>query len=178
MNQACDPVTVSEYLVPKGTPLYVSRHNSYPIYLLPDSVYPRDTLYLAIDLRHQGVLVLPKGTPFTGHWLAEQRPEYSAQLQITTAMIYGREYDFPADSEVFLDRCYLNGSEVEMAPFMEEKLQVRKGALKRRIVRYRNRDHVLMDNYLDTTYLRVDTEQIQMRLIRDIVIPVANIPEQ
>jgi len=160
-----------QIVLPEGTALYVSRCTPYPIYLLPETVYPQDVLYLAYDLRHQGEVVLPRGTQMTGTWIAEQAPELSAQLQIISLSLRDREYPCFADSDVFLEKTQLNGAEVEYVPFLEEKIQGRKGPARRRVVRYRNQDYALMDNHLDTIYLRVRTELVRVRLIRDLSLP-------
>jgi hypothetical protein len=157
--------------IPAGTRMYLTKKRAYTFFIQPDTTLLNDSLYVAYDVRINGVTVIPRGTRVTGDWVTESTPVMSAQLQINKIYLSGSGQVAAADSDVYEALSSYNNTEVNDASYLYTQLVYRSTAnVIRRIVREQCQVKVLLDDNLNTTYLEIFTKEIPVIFISDFVV--------
>lgn len=156
--------------IPAGTRIYLTKKNKFSLYIQPNKTITNDNLYVAYDVRVDGVTVIPKGTRVTGDWVTESMPGLAAQLQINWIFLSGSGQEIHADSEIIGCLTNYNGREVGRTPyFYKNKEYKSSGNITRRIAKVGLHHKTLMDNNLDTIYLEISTHEIPVILTEDFI---------
>ena len=154
----------------EGTRIYLKKKKPFPLYIQPDKTLVNDTLYVAYDVRENGITVIPKGSRVIGDWVTESRPTIAAQFQLTRVYINGCGQDIKGDSEVIEATSDYNDREVCNVGHLYKQLEYRGSSnIKRRIADIGCRVKTLLDNHLNTIYLEIFTKEIPITLTQDFV---------
>ena len=156
--------------LPAGTRIYLTKKKSHTLYIQPDNTLVNDNLYVAYDVRFDGITVIPKGTRVTGNWVTESRPSIAAQLQLTRIYVHGPGQDIVADSDVIEAINGFNNEEVDNASHVYKLNHYRSTAnIVRRIVNVNCSVRVLRDTNLNTLYLEIFTKEIPVIITQDFI---------
>lgn len=154
--------------LPAGTRIYLTKKYHHPLYIRPDHTLGNDTLYVAYDVRSNGVTVIPRGTRVKGDWVTESRPVPVAQLQLTRIFLNPVGQEISADSEVIEDLSGYNRGEVDNVSHLYKINQYRSTSnLIRRIVDVNYYVKTLLDEDINTPYLEIYTKEIPVTLTED-----------
>lgn len=156
--------------LPAGTRIYLTKKRPHTLYIQPDNTLINDNLYVAYDVRSDGMTVIPKGTRVMGNWVTESRPSIAAQLQLTRIFINGSGQDISADSDVIEATNGFNNEDVNNASHIYKINEYRSTAnIIRRVANVNCRITVLKDNNLNTLYLEIFTKEIPVILTTDFI---------
>lgn len=90
---------MSKIKIPAGTRIYLTK-NIYSFNIQPGHLFLNDNLYVAYDVKINGVVIIPKNTRVVGDWITEFHPSIVAQLQLSRIFLYGSGQPISADSNV------------------------------------------------------------------------------
>lgn len=156
--------------IPAGTCIYLTRKKNFTLNIQPDKTLVNDNLYVAYDVKVDGITVIPKGTRIQGDWVAESRPTLAAQLQINRIFLDRMGQEIIGDSDVIQDTTVFNRHEVSNLPYIYKIRRYRSSSnLPRRITVLNNRIKTLPDNNLNSVYLSIDTKEIPVYLNMDFI---------
>lgn len=160
--------------VPEGTRIYLRKSHGKPLYMRPNQTITADTLYVAYDVRIDGVTVIPRGTRVQGDWITESTPTFAAQLQIHRIFLELGGQDISADSDVIETITAYNSNEIASLPFVSKVSDHINGAKsnqthRKRIVKYGNRIKALRDTNVDSIYIEIQTREIPVTITRDFI---------
>ena len=156
--------------IPAGTRIYLTKKRPRELYIQPDKVLVNDNLYVAYDVRIDGVTVITKGTRITGNWITESIPIMAAQLQINRIYLNRSGQDITGDSDVIEATSDFNNREVANAPHLYKTGEFKPiPSISRRIVNANCHIRVLRDNRLNTIYLEIFTKEIPVTLTSDFI---------
>lgn len=159
---------MSDSKIPSGTRIYLRKKNKETIYIKPGNHLLDDSLYVAYDVKIDGITIIPKDTRVTGDWITESHPVYIAQLQLSKIYLYGGGQTIEADSNVIEAVSGFNDDEVLNARHLRGP-RIRNPANKRAI-KYQCSIKTLKDNYLNTPYLEIFTAEIPVMLTKDFIL--------
>ncbi len=158
-------------VVPAETKIYLTREPPYELFIKPDTTLANDTLYVAYDVKLNGLLVIPRGTRVIGNWITETSPVIAAQLQLSKLCLNGNSYTITADSDVFEALSAYNSAEVKGSNVFTQTLSYQSVAnIQRRIVKFPCQIKVLLDEQLNTEYIQIYAKEISVTLQADLVI--------
>lgn len=163
--------------LPIGTKIYLTKKNAGTLYIKPDMTLLNDNLYVAYDVKINGIIVIPKDTRVVGDWITESAPSFAAQLQLTRIFLEGSGQVINADSSVFDLINEFNGKEINNAGFLYQTAKHKfKTGVNRRIVKFQCRTKTLSDNNLNSKYIEINTLEIPVTITVDFIIAIALIP--
>lgn len=163
--------------LPAGTRIYLTKKNQHELYIQPDKVLVNDNLYVAYDVRVNGVTVIPKGTRILGNWITESNPNLAAQLQINTIYLCRSGQEIRGDSDVIEATADFNNEETDNAPIVTKIAEYRPyQGMTRRIINATCSAKILRDKYLNTIYLQIDTREIPVTLTEEFI-PFPTLPQ-
>jgi hypothetical protein len=174
-------------LLPTGTIIYLTKkphqglidlthlrgkQSPYEFLIRPGRSFHDTTLYVAYDVKVGPHVVIPRGSRVTGEWVTELTTFTTslAQLQVRSVIIDGDESPLFAHSDpaTYTAIDIYNGDEVNFASHLYKVRNYKSVAnMTRRLVKVNCTDKVLLDDDLDTVYLRIPTREIQVRLSHD-----------
>lgn len=167
--------------IPAGTRMYVTKRNPCllynnpracmpPLYIYPDKTIINDSLYVAYDVRINGETLIMKGTRVLGDWVTESCPSLAAQLQLTQIFIQPEGQCIPADSRVIEAVAEYNNCEVNNVSHLYKLNQYRSTAnICRRIVNVGCCVKTLLDNNVNTPYIKISTNEIEVIFTDDFI---------
>ena len=156
--------------IPIGTRIFLTKKRKDPLYIRPDTTLQNDNLYVAYDVRIDGVTVIPKGTRVIGDWITESDPTIAAQLQIKRIFLDRSGQDLSADSDVIEATTLYNGEEIDNANNLTRVSHYRSTAnVMRRIVNVNCCVTTLFDTKLNAIYLEIFTKEIPVTLLHDFI---------
>lgn len=159
------------FRIPTGTKIYLTKKNPIKLYIQPDTTILNDCLYVAYDLRINGITIIPKGTCVIGDWITESSPTIAAQLQLNTIYINGLEQPISADSDVYENLSAFNTDEINNSLYLYKIMDFRSPAnIIRRIVKTTCQIQILYDNALNKYYIEIPTDEIPLTITSDISI--------
>ena len=156
--------------IPAGTRIFLTKKQKDPLYIRPDTTLQNDNLYVAYDVRVNGVTVIPKGTRVVGDWVTESNPTIAAQLQIKRIFLERSGQDLSADSDVIEAITLYNKEEINNANNLTRIARYRSTAnVMRRIVDVNCCITTLFDTKLNSIYLEIFTKEIPVTLLHDFI---------
>lgn len=156
--------------IPTGTRIYLTKKKHYALYLQPDKTLVNDNLYVAYDVRINGVIVIPKGTRVKGDWVAESTPALGAQFQANCIYLDRNGQHFFADSDVIESTSEYNNREVKNTGFLYKQNQyLASSNIYRRIVNINCKTTTLLDDNCNSVYLEIFTKEIPVTLTADFI---------
>lgn len=151
-----------------GTCIYLTKKNKQKLYIQPEKTIVNDNLYVAYDVRVDGVTVIPKGTRVVGDWVTESTPVIAAQLQINWIYLSGSGQEIQGDSEMICSLTDYDSREIGCIPFMSKNRQYHSPSnITRRMTTIGLHSKTLLDNRRDMIYLEIDTTEIPIILTKD-----------
>jgi hypothetical protein len=158
-------------LIPKileGTCIFLTRKHKCNMYIQPGKTIIEDNLYVAYDVRVDGITAIPKGTRVIGDWVTTFEPEIGAQLRIHWIFLSGSGQEIQGDSDVFRKLSFYDSREVAKIPFMDKTKKCKSVAnIVRRSATVGLHSKTLLDNRCDLTYIEIDAREIPVYLTRD-----------
>lgn len=156
--------------IPAGTRIYLTKKNSFPLYIRPGKTLINDSLYVMYDVRIEGQLIIPKGTRVLGDWVTESSPCIAAQLQVKRIYLDCEGQDISADSDVIESTTCYNCREVNGTCHLYKQNQYRaESNIVRRIAKIPCQPKVLFDDNRDTIYLEIFTKEIPVTITLDFI---------
>lgn len=156
--------------IPAGTCIYLTKKKPHPLYIQPDKTLQNDTLYVAYDVRIDGIVVIPKWTRVLGDWVTESTPTISAQLQITRIFLQRDGQDISADSDVIEATTAYNEDEVGNVSHLHRIGNYRAVSnIKRRVIDMGYGIKTLFDTKLNSIYLEIFTKEIPVTVTQDFI---------
>lgn len=155
--------------IPAGKCIYLTKKCPDILYIKPDKTLVNDNLYVAYDVKVEGVTVIPKGTRVIGDWVAESYPTIAAQLQVKRIYLQGSGQEIAADSDVIEGTTCYNCDEICGASYLYGYPRCRTSCRTRRMVKLQCCSKTLADNDLDTIYVEIFTEEIKVYLTADFI---------
>lgn len=153
-----------------GTRIYLTKKKPQELYIQPDKTLVNDNLYVAYDVRVDGITVIPRGTRVVGNWVTESCPSIAAQLQLKKIFLHGDGQDIAADSDVIEATDFYNNNEVGNASHIYKVNHYKSTSnIVRRVANFNCQIKVLNDNNLDTIYLGITTKEIPVTLTSDFI---------
>lgn len=161
---------MTTFIIPIGTKIYLTREPPYELFIRPDTSLINDTLYVAYDVRLNGVTIIPRGTRVLGDWITETNPSIIAQLQLTRICMNGTSYFISADSPVFDALSQYNATEVNNTNYLTQIMSYNSVAnIQRRIVKFPCQVKVLLDENLNTQYIEIYAKEIEVNITKDLI---------
>lgn len=156
--------------IPEGTRIFLTKKRADPLYIRPDTTLQNDNLYVAYDVRVDGVTVIPKGTRVVGDWVTESNPTIAAQLQVKRIYLQRDGQDICADSGVIEAISAYNKNEIGNANNLTRVAKYRSTAnVMRRIVDVNCCITTLFDTKLNAIYLEIFTKEIPVTVVTDFI---------
>jgi len=154
--------------IPAGTRIYLTKNPPFELFLKPDTSLLNDSLYVAYDVRINGVVAIPKGTRVLGNWITETTPTIAAQLQLTLVYLSGHGQAIFADSNVYEVLSSFNSTEVNNSNYILETLNyISTANIDRRIVKAPCNIVTLLDDEKNINYIEIPTREIFVTLQTD-----------
>lgn len=156
-------------IIPAGTRIYLTKKRSnHVLCIQPDTIILDDTLYVKYDVKVGGRVVIPKSTRVCGNWITESVPCIAAQLQVTKIYLQGSGQAINADSDTYERVSDYNSGEINDVGYMYRQNHYKSSSgIPRRIARYGNVHHPLVDNNRYSSYIEIDTREIPVTLLTD-----------
>lgn len=177
--------------IPAGTRIYLTKKNHFTLYIQPNKTLVNDNLYVAYDVKVDGIVVIPRGTRVIGDWVTESSPEFAAQLQLSRIYLRGVPRDaqlfsegqtsdcntsysegqaIMADSDVINAISEYNNRDVNYATHLYKQNQYKATSnITRRIAKFQCHVKTLFDNNLNSVYLEIMTKEIPVTLLEDFI---------
>lgn len=157
--------------IPIGTRMYLRKRRPFKLYIQPDKNILNDSLYVAYDVRIDGITVIPRGTRVLGSWITESCPCIAAQFQVDRIYLKGSGQITTADSDLFEGITEYNANEICNAPYLYKIMDYYSPAnILRRIVKASCQVQVLYDRHLNTPYIEITTKEIPVTFTSDFII--------
>lgn len=171
-------------IIPPGTRIYLTKrrpctfndgYNSLNnksnysdiFYIQPNTNLLNDSLYVAYDVKINGIIVIPRGSKVIGNWITGPYPIINAQLQLTQIIINGYLLNINANSEIIVGiSCYNNCETNNAANLYRLRDYHSPSNIVRRVVNTNCRIKALTDVNLNTPYLEIYVKELPVTLTR------------
>lgn len=162
--------------VPAGKIIYLKKKNNDTLCIRPGKILLNDNLYVAYDVKINGIVVIPKNSRVQGDWITEHTPSIAAQFQMSkiymphtySSKISTTGKEISGESRVIEYTDIYNNDDVRNADyFFLKKSIITSGNVTHRIIELGCKIKTLPDNMLDSVYLEINTKEIPVILSKD-----------
>lgn len=157
--------------IPARKMIFLKKKSADVLCIKPGKTLVNDNLYIAYDVKINGIIAIPKGTRVQGDWVTEHTPNIAAQFQLTRIFLDRNGTEISGDSDIIDSISEYNAGDVRDADFFYKKQSITTVAgISRRVVELGYNVITLDDSQLDTIYIEIKTEEITVTLSSDFVI--------
>lgn len=165
-DATCHTVKSISYMLPKGTSIFLTKHNSELFYIRPNSDLNCDIWFVAYDVKCGTKPVITKGTPVMCNLISESSPTPAVQLSLDKIKIINWEI-ISGESDVYENITRFNNTEISDIDYFYYIRTLKKGTKGTRIYRINEEVVILRNNNPNTYFLEMPTRDVLVTLTQD-----------